>query len=80
MTAALNSACVSKSFGPVQVLHSVSFALAPGRVTGLLWKTAPANHVGRSRGYEQSSGGDLLVDGQPVRFASSREAEAQALS
>ena len=27
---------VVKAFGPVQVLHGVSFALAPGRVYGLL--------------------------------------------
>ena len=27
---------VVKAFGPVQVLHGVSFELAPGRVVGLL--------------------------------------------
>ncbi|MDB5731482.1 MAG: transporter related, partial [Variovorax sp.] len=27
---------IVKSFGPVQVLHGVSFELAPGRVYGLL--------------------------------------------
>jgi ribose transport system ATP-binding protein len=27
---------VRKAFGPVEVLHGVSFALEPGRVVGLL--------------------------------------------
>ncbi|WP_454905227.1 sugar ABC transporter ATP-binding protein [Variovorax gossypii] len=69
---------VVKAFGPVQVLHGVSFALAPGRVYGLLGE----NGAGKSTlmkilaGYEQLTGGTLRINGQPQRFGSSRDAEA----
>ena len=69
---------VVKAFGPVQVLHGVSFALAPGRVYGLLGE----NGAGKSTlmkilaGYETLSGGALKVNGQPQHFGSSRDAEA----
>ncbi|MDQ0573681.1 ribose transport system ATP-binding protein [Variovorax paradoxus] len=69
---------VVKAFGPVQVLHGVSFSLAPGHVYGLLGE----NGAGKSTlmkilaGYEQLSGGTLRINGQPQRFASSRDAEA----
>ena len=72
---------VTKSFGPVQVLHGVSFALTPGAITGLLGE----NGAGKSTlmkilaGYEQPSGGELLVDGSAVRFAGSRAAEAYGI-
>ena len=69
---------VVKAFGPVQVLHGVSFALAPGRVYGLLGE----NGAGKSTlmkilaGYEQLTGGTLRINGQPQQFGSSRDAEA----
>ena len=69
---------IVKAFGPVQVLHGVSFALAPGRVYGLLGE----NGAGKSTlmkilaGYESPSGGTLKINGQPQQFASSRDAEA----
>ena len=72
---------VVKSFGPVEVLHGVSFDLAPGRVIGLLGE----NGAGKSTlmkilaGYEGLSGGELRIDGVAVRFDGPRAAEAQGI-
>ena len=69
---------IVKAFGPVQVLHGVSFSLQPGRVYGLLGE----NGAGKSTlmkilaGYEQPSAGTLRINGAARQFASSRDAEA----
>jgi ribose transport system ATP-binding protein len=69
---------VVKFFGPVQVLHGVSFSIEPGRVIGLIGE----NGAGKSTlmkilaGYESPSGGNLLVNGEVRQFAGSRDAEA----
>ncbi|MGX5733218.1 sugar ABC transporter ATP-binding protein [Bosea thiooxidans] len=72
---------IVKRFGPVEVLHGVSFALEPGRVYGLLGE----NGAGKSTlmkilaGYEQPSQGRVLIDGEPVAFSGSRDAEARGI-
>jgi len=72
---------VVKSFGPVQVLHGVSFELAPGRVIGLLGE----NGAGKSTlmkilaGYEGLTGGELRIDGAAVHFDGPRAAEARGI-
>ncbi len=69
---------VVKEFGPVRVLHSVSFDLAPGRVYGLVGE----NGAGKSTlmkilgGYESLTAGEIQVNGEPRMFGSSRDAEA----
>ncbi|WP_207101366.1 ATP-binding cassette domain-containing protein [Paracoccus shandongensis] len=73
---------VSRSFGPIEVLHGVDIALRPGRVHALIGE----NGAGKSTtmkilaGYQPPSSGQVLLDGQPVSFASMGEAEAQGIS
>ena len=68
---------IEKSFGPVRVLHGVSFMLEPGRTVGLLGE----NGAGKSTlmkilsGYEAPAAGSLEIDGTARQFASSRDAE-----
>ena len=72
---------ITKSFGPVRVLHGVSFALAPGRIYGLLGE----NGAGKSTlmkilgGYEAPSGGELRVHGRAVAFDGPRAAETEGI-
>jgi len=81
MSLAVEFRDVVKNFGPVQVLHGVGFAIAPGRVYGLLGE----NGAGKSTlmkilaGYLGHDGGEILVDGKPAHFKSSREAEARGI-
>ena len=73
---------VSRSFGPIEVLHGVDIALRPGRVHALIGE----NGAGKSTtmkilaGYQPPSSGQVLLDGQPVSFASMGQAEAQGIS
>ncbi|MBC8055905.1 MAG: sugar ABC transporter ATP-binding protein [Rhizobiales bacterium] len=81
MTIELGFHAIDKAFGPVQVLHDVSFTLAPGRIYGLLGE----NGAGKSTlmkiaaGYEAPSGGELRLDGRAVRFDGSRAAQAEGI-
>lgn len=79
VTVSFNNIC--KDFGPIRVLNGVSFDLSAGRVYGLLGE----NGAGKSTlmkilaGYETATEGQLVVDGQPQRFTSSRAAEASGI-
>jgi ribose transport system ATP-binding protein len=72
---------VVKAFGPVRVLHGVSFELAPGRVIGLLGE----NGAGKSTlmkilaGYESATAGQVRLAGEAVRFDGPRAAEARGI-
>ncbi|MET0208421.1 MAG: sugar ABC transporter ATP-binding protein [Burkholderiaceae bacterium] len=78
MSLAVEFRDITRNFGSVQVLHGVSFALAPGRVYGLLGE----NGAGKSTlmkilaGYEGLTGGTLKINGEAHAFSSSREAQA----
>ncbi|MEU1004091.1 MULTISPECIES: ATP-binding cassette domain-containing protein [Streptomyces] len=65
-----------KSYGNVRALHGVSLEVHPGKVTCVLGD----NGAGKSTlikiisGLHQHTEGEFLVDGEPVRFATPREA------
>jgi rhamnose transport system ATP-binding protein len=73
---------VRKSFGGTRALERVSLELHPGSVTALLGE----NGAGKSTlvkilsGVHQPDGGDIRLDGQPVRIASPLSARALGVS
>jgi ribose transport system ATP-binding protein len=81
MSVAVEFDKIVKSFGPVRVLHEVSFALAPSRIYALIGE----NGAGKSTlmkilaGYEAPSGGELRINGRAVHFSGSRAAEAEGI-
>jgi ribose transport system ATP-binding protein len=73
---------ITKTFGPIRVLHGVSFALEQGRVYGVIGE----NGAGKSTlmkilaGYEAPTDGSVLIDGRAVRLAGPRDAEALGIA
>ncbi|GAA3795146.1 ATP-binding cassette domain-containing protein [Streptomyces chiangmaiensis] len=65
-----------KSYGNIRALHGVSLAVHPGKVTCVLGD----NGAGKSTlikiisGLHQHTEGEFLIDGEPVRFSTPREA------
>ncbi|SHJ32619.1 ribose transport system ATP-binding protein [Palleronia salina] len=68
---------VTKSFGPVEVLHGVSLELRAGEVLALIGE----NGAGKSTtmkilaGYQPATSGKILLDGEEVTFDSLHEGE-----
>src|SRR5919198_4375254 len=72
---------ISKRFGGAIALESVDFDLLPGEVHGLIGE----NGAGKSTMMKLLSGvyndysGELLLGGQPVRFASPADAQTRGI-
>ncbi|MGJ8555881.1 MAG: sugar ABC transporter ATP-binding protein [Sulfitobacter geojensis] len=78
MTAVLSAQNITRSFGPIKVLHGVDFDLHAGQVHALIGE----NGAGKSTmmkilgGYLAPTTGALHLDGQPVDFSDQKQAEA----
>jgi ribose transport system ATP-binding protein len=72
---------IVKTFGGVQALRGVDFALYPGSIHGL----AGENGAGKSTlmkviaGVHSADSGEFKVDGEPVHFRSARDARAKGI-
>ena len=77
MTPALALQDVKKSFGPIEILHGIDFALYPGEVHALIGE----NGAGKSTimkilgGYLAPTSGQVMLDGAPAPFHSGADAE-----
>jgi rhamnose transport system ATP-binding protein len=73
---------ISKSFGGVHALQDVHFEIFPGEVHALLGE----NGAGKSTlikiitGVYQPDIGELFLEGQPIRLADTREAQAHGIA
>lgn len=79
--ALLDLKSVTKSFGPIEVLHGVDLALQPGEVHALIGE----NGAGKSTmmklmgGYLRPSSGEIRFRGAPAPWRSGPEAEAHGV-
>ncbi|HEX2916063.1 MAG TPA: sugar ABC transporter ATP-binding protein [Chloroflexia bacterium] len=73
---------VSKSFGGVHALKDVHFEIFPGEVHAILGE----NGAGKSTlikiitGVQQPDSGQIFLEGKPVRFANTREAQTNGIA
>jgi rhamnose transport system ATP-binding protein len=73
---------ISKSFGGVQALRDVHFEIRPGEVHALLGE----NGAGKSTlikimtGVHQPDAGELFLEGQPILFGNTREAQSHGIA
>jgi simple sugar transport system ATP-binding protein len=80
-TPAIEARGISKYFGAVTALESVSLRLMPGEVLGVVGD----NGAGKSTlmkvlsGMHAPSKGELLISGEPVHFRSPRDARARGI-
>ena len=65
---------LSKSYGKVPALDSVSFAIEPGRIVGLLGPNGSGKTtlIKLANGLLTPSSGEILIDGKAPGRASSR--------
>jgi ribose transport system ATP-binding protein len=72
---------INKSFGPVQVLHQVSFDLFPGEVHAVVGE----NGAGKSTlmrilsGYLPPDSGEIFLGGDPASLASGPDGERHGI-
>ncbi|GGO25435.1 ribose transport system ATP-binding protein [Deinococcus humi] len=72
---------VTKTFGPVEVLHGVTFDIGTAEIHALIGE----NGAGKSTlmkilgGYQPQTSGEIVLTGQPVSWRSSRDAEARGV-
>lgn len=78
MTPVLALSDIRKSFGPIEILHGIDFALYPGEVHALIGE----NGAGKSTimkilgGFLAPTSGAVLLEGRAAPFRSGAEAEA----
>ncbi len=77
----LRAAGISRDFGPVRVLFDVNFDLRAGEVHALIGE----NGAGKSTlmkilcGYQPPTTGEVLLDGKPIVFTGSADAERRGV-
>src|ERR671927_1741383 len=73
---------VGKTYGNITALKDICLRVHPGQVTGILGD----NGAGKSTlikiiaGYHPQTEGDLLVDGEAIRFASPKDALSKGIA